>query len=110
MSAIPAETMGFWRVPGLYKPLDGTKSRQMLTGIPSAPSKLGTSPHLLFLTSAQGQAQVERKLAPDGGFLCHIWAGLEPAGEVTAGRTSTCTAGSEGKPVPVPTLIASGKP
>lgn len=34
--------------------------------------------------------------------MFHIWAGLEPAGEVT-GRTSTSTAGSEEMPEPVHT-------
>lgn len=40
--------------------------------------------------------------------MFHIWAGLEPAREVT-GRTSTSTAGSEEMPESVPTPIAYGE-
>lgn len=54
------------------RPLQASRWRQVKTNAdrnPPAPSKLGTGPHLLFLTCTQGQAQVERKLALDGGFL-----------------------------------------
>ena len=89
----------------LYKPLDGASSRQMLTGFPGFSAGQGTSPHLPFLTSSQGQAQVERQMALikiSDAF--HIWASLECAGEGLAGRTSIRTAGSEKKLAPVPTL------
>lgn len=74
--------MGFCRVPGLYKPLDGAKSRQMLTGIHRL-QEGSTSPHLFSPTSAKRKLRWrESWLHIEISYVVHIWASLEPAGGV----------------------------
>lgn len=87
MSAVPAETMGRRGVPGRHQPLDGAKSRQMLTGRLGPPA--GGPAHTFSSTLRPRHAR--RKASPLQTEVCsvfHIWAGLEPAGEGTAGRAS----------------------